>query len=149
MSFYSFIQPQFDFLLTEANYQMQRDFYEWPHRRQDIRLVPVVCILDSFEHMHTTGIYLSTLFSSDLNYFFQVFIRNSLKYTIILTTSMVICVNILHERLKVNTQKEKTNDNMEWRFLSSTALRVILKRWCATSNELAQQNYHNFRFFHV
>ena len=37
---------------------------------------------------------------------------------------------------------------MEWRSLSSTAMRVILKRRGATSNELAQQNYHHFRIFH-
>ena len=37
---------------------------------------------------------------------------------------------------------------MEWRSLSSTARRVILKRRGATSNELAQQNYHHFRNFH-
>ena len=61
---------------------------------------------------------------------------------------MVICVNILHEHLKVYTQKLKTNDDMEWRSLSSTAMRVILKRRGATSNELAQQNYHHFRIFH-
>ena len=56
---------------------------------------------------------------SDLNDLFQVFIRNSLIYTIISTTSTVICVNILHDNVKVNTQNSTPNTNMaapsKWR----------------------------------
>ena len=44
---------------------------------------------------------------SDLNDLFQVFIRNSLIYTIIFTTFTVICVNILHANVKVNNAKLK------------------------------------------
>ena len=75
------------------------------------------------------GVHLLTCsLISDLYDFVQVLIKEIMKKTVIFTTSLVICVNILHQRLKVKTQKEKTNDSMEWRFLSSTALRVILKR---------------------
>ena len=42
---------------------------------------------------------------SDLYDFVQVLIKEIMKKTIIFTTSMVICVNILHEHLKVYTQK--------------------------------------------
>ena len=41
---------------------------------------------------------------SDLYDFVQVLIKEIMKSTIIFTTSMVICVNILHENLKVNMQ---------------------------------------------
>ena len=105
MSFYSFIQPELDFLLTEANIQMQRDMlsvipsasrYSSGPRRLHSRFIRT--------HAHG-GHLLKYSLISDLNAFFQVSIWNSLKWTIIYTTSIVICVNIFHENLKVHPHK--------------------------------------------
>ena len=68
---------------------------------------------------------------SDLNDFFQVFIRNSLIYTIIFTTFTVICVNILHDNVKVNTQNSTPNTNMaapsKWRAAAEGHFETLMR----------------------
>ena len=68
---------------------------------------------------------------SDLNDLFQVFIRNSLIYTIISTTSTVICVNILHDNVKVNTQNSTPNTNMaapsKWRAAAEGHFETLMR----------------------
>ena len=114
------------FLLTEANIQMQSDIYQLLHRTHDNssgrRRLHDVIVVRFFRRGYGDGLsgnLLKCSLISDLHYFFQVFIRNSLIYTIISTTFTVICVNILHDSVKVNTQNSTPNTNMaapsKWR----------------------------------